>query len=430
MSSQLPRTRYSLSIALLACLVSHSVMAATLPGDQDLIRERQNRLLEDQQRRLEQLKELPGKEARPEAPAAPVDSRCFPIQTIELQGAEHLPVTQRERLLKPYTNQCLGVSQLNALLKDLTDFYIDKGLVTSRAYLPQQDMSKGHLQVLVVEGKLEGLKGADNSKLSDRELAMAFPGKSGEILNLREIEQAVDQLNRLPSNQAQMELTPGDAVGGSSVLVKNNPQKPWRASLSRNNDGQKSTGEQQWGTGFEWDSPLGLADQLILRGGHDAISDHQKTSKNAMLYYNVPWGWWNFSYSYNQSDYRSVAQGDGFDFKQTGDSENHQLRAERVIHRDALSKTSLNVGLSHLRTNNYIEDSRLAVSSNRLSELQWGINHMSAIRTAIDWPIPATANTPPRSATCNPSRCGASRSVSPAWPPANAAKTYCSAPSA
>ena len=117
MSSQLPRTRYSLSIALLACLVSHSVMAATLPGDQDLIRERQNRLLEDQQRRLEQLKELPGKEAMPEAPAAPVDSRCFPIQTIELQGAEHLPVTQRERLLKPYTNQCLGVSQLNALLK-------------------------------------------------------------------------------------------------------------------------------------------------------------------------------------------------------------------------------------------------------------------------------------------------------------------------
>ena len=186
---------------------------------------------------------------------------------------------------------------------------------------------------------------------------------------------------------------------------------------------------------------MGLADQLILRGGHDAVSDHQKTSKNAMLYYNVPWGWWNFSYSYNQSDYRSVAQGGSFDFKQTGDSENHQLRAERVIHRDTLSKTSLNVGLSHLRTNNYIEDSRLAVSSNRLSELQWGINHGRRVGSAfvnVDLGMQdgiglldaqaqherdqngnrlansATANTPPPSATCNPSRCGASRSVSPA----------------
>jgi hemolysin activation/secretion protein len=76
---------------------------------------------------------------------------------------------------------------------------------------------------------------------------MAFPGKVGEALNLREVEQLVDQLNRLPSKQAQMELTPGTQIGGSEVVVKNTPQKPWRASLSRNNDGQKSTGEQQWG---------------------------------------------------------------------------------------------------------------------------------------------------------------------------------------
>ncbi|QHD05017.1 ShlB/FhaC/HecB family hemolysin secretion/activation protein [Pseudomonas sp. R76] len=382
MPSLVPRTRLLLGVCLLTCFALNSAAAAPTPGDQDLIRDRQNRLLEEQQRRLEELKDLPGEAAKPVVPTTPVDARCFPIQDIEFKGADSLPASDRERLLKPYIGQCLGVSQLNELLKAITDYYIDKGLVTSRAYLPQQDLSKGHLQVLVVEGKLENLKGADNSKLSERELAMAFPGKNGDLLNLREIEQAIDQLNRLPSNQAQMELAPGDAVGGSSVLVKNNPQKPWRASLSRNNDGQKSTGEQQWGTGLEWDNPLGLADQLILRGGHDAISDHQKTSKNAMFYYNLPWGWWNFSYSYNQSDYRSVAQGDGFDFKQSGDSQNHQLRAERVIHRDALSKTSINVGLSHLRTNNYIEDSRLAVSSNRLSELQLGINHGRRIGSA------------------------------------------------
>ncbi|MFS2097298.1 ShlB/FhaC/HecB family hemolysin secretion/activation protein, partial [Pseudomonas sp. Pseusp11] len=88
-----------------------------------------------------------------------------------------------------------------------------------------------------------------------------------------------------------------------------------------------STGEQQWGTTFDWDSPLGLADQLMLRGGHDAMSDHQHTSNNAMLNYSVPWGWWNFSYTYSQSEYRSQAQANGFNFKQTGDSENHQLRA-------------------------------------------------------------------------------------------------------
>ena len=357
--------------------------AATTPGDTDLIRERQDRLLEEQRRRLEQLKDLPGKPAAPQAPAAPVDTRCFPIKTIELKGADALSEGERQRLLKPYINQCLGVPQLNQLLKVITDYYLEKGLVTSRAYLPQQDLSSGHLIVLVVEGRLEGLKGAENSKLSDRELAMAFPGKTGELVNLREIEQMVDQLNRLPSNQATMELTPGQNIGGSEVLVKNTPQKPWRVGLSRHNDGQKSTGEQQWGTSLDWDSPLGLADQLALRGGHDAVSDHQKTSRNAMLYYNLPVGWWNVSYTYSQSEYRSQIAANGFNFKQTGDSQNHQLRLERVVHRDAVSKTSLNTGLAYLRTNNFIEDSKLRESSNRITEAQFGINHGRRIASAF-----------------------------------------------
>ncbi|MBE8590807.1 ShlB/FhaC/HecB family hemolysin secretion/activation protein [Pseudomonas sp. MAFF 301449] len=383
MSFLLPRTRYFLCTLLLAYLSINSAVAAPTPLDQDLIRDRQNRLLEEQRRRLDELQDLPGKASKPETPALPADTRCFPIQDIELKGADSLSAADRTRLLKPYIGQCLGVTQLNELLKIITDHYIAKGRVTSRAYLPQQDLSSGHLQVLVVEGKLEGIKGAQGSTVTDRELAMAFPGKVGEALNLREVEQLVDQLSRLPSKQAQMELTPGSQIGGSEVLVKNQPQKPWRASLSRNNDGQKSTGEQQWGAGLEWDSPLGLADQLILRGGHDAISDHQKTSKNSMLYYNVPWGWWNFSYTYSESDYRAPGDLDGYKYKQTGDSQNHQLRAERVVHRDDVSKTSVNVGLTHLRTNNYFNDERLDVSSNRLSEFQVGINHGRRIGSAF-----------------------------------------------
>ncbi|UOK36229.1 ShlB/FhaC/HecB family hemolysin secretion/activation protein [Pseudomonas palleroniana] len=372
------RTRLSLLSAFFCLGAGGWAQAATqqaAPGITDLIRDRQDRLLEEQQRRLEDLKELPGKSATPTTPTGPADTRCFPIKAIELSGAEALSEGERNRLIKPYIDQCLGVPQLNEVLKVITDRYLAKGLVTSRAYLPQQDLSSGHLKIQVVEGKLESLKGAEGSGITDRQLAMSFPGKSGELLNLREIEQMVDQLNRLPSNQAQMELAPGKAVGGSDVLVKNTPQKPWRVGLSRHNGGQRSTGEQQWGASLDWDNPLGLADQLSLRGGHDAVSDHQKTSRNSMLNYSLPFGWWNLTYSYTESEYRSRAEANNFKFKQTGDSQNHQLRLERVIHRDALSKTSLSTGVAYLRTNNFIEDSKLAVSSNRLSEAQFGINH-------------------------------------------------------
>ncbi|WP_130925976.1 ShlB/FhaC/HecB family hemolysin secretion/activation protein, partial [Pseudomonas cedrina] len=318
------RTRIGLLSAFICLGAAGMAQAATpqnTPGVTDLIRDRQDRLLEEQQRRLEDLKDLPGKAATPAKPTAPADTRCFAINTIELTGADALSESERNRLLKPYIGQCLGVPQLNDLLKVITDHYLAKGLVTSRAYLPQQNLASGNLEVRVVEGRLEGLKGAEGSGITDRQLAMSFPGKPGDLLNLREIEQMVDQLNRLPSNQAQMELAPGKAVGGSDVLVKNTPQKPWRVGLSRHNGGQRSTGVQQWGASFDWDNPLGLADQLSLRGGHDAVSDHQKTSRNSMLNYNLPFGWWNLNYSYSETEYRSLAQASGFNFKQSGDSQ-------------------------------------------------------------------------------------------------------------
>ncbi|HGY9626836.1 TPA: ShlB/FhaC/HecB family hemolysin secretion/activation protein [Pseudomonas putida] len=378
-SGQCPAQGFFLCV-LFSCLIG---TAWASPGDQDLIRERQNRLLEEQQRRLDDLRNLPGQSSVPALPAHSEDARCFTIRTIELKGAESLSTFERDKLLKPFVGQCLGVAELNALLRAITDHYLARGLVTSRAYLPQQDLSSGHLRVLVVEGRVEGVRPEKGSGLSERELAMTFPSAPGELLNLREIEQMVDQLNRLPSNKTQMELRPGEKVGGSQVLVRNAPRKHWRASLSRNNEGLRSTGEQQANLGFEWDSPLGLADQLVLRSGHDVVSDHVHGSKNSAVYYNLPWGWWSFSYSYNESDYRSQAQANGFDFKQTGDSQNHQLRAERVVHRDTTSKTSLSAGLAHLRTNNYIEGSRLDASSNRLSEAQFGINHGRRLGSAF-----------------------------------------------
>ncbi|TLP57239.1 MULTISPECIES: ShlB/FhaC/HecB family hemolysin secretion/activation protein [Pseudomonas] len=367
-----------------ACLlVSLGVHAAPTPGEQDLLLERQRRLLDDQQRRIDELRNLPGQQqATPEAAGAE-PSRCFPIEHVQLDGVTLLPERTRRELVAPYEGRCVGVQQLNALLKAITAQYIARGYVTSRAYLPEQDLSSGNLRVQVVEGRLEGLAPGESSGLSPRELAMAFPGEAGHALNLRELEQMVDQLNRLPSNQVQMDLIPGQQIGASQVQVNNTTSKPWRASLSRHNNGQRSTGEQQWSAALEWDSPLGLADQLRVRGSHDAVSDHTRASKSGGIDYSLPWGWWTFDYRYSQSDFRSKFDAQGRTFAQTGDSQNHSARAERVIHRDSVSKTALSAGLSVLRTNNYIDDNWLELSSNRITEAQFGFNHGRRIGNAF-----------------------------------------------
>lgn len=136
---------FSLPRAVVLLLVTATPLlaqAAPTPGEQDLIRDRQDRLLEEQRRRLEELKDLPGKAATPAPQQAPQDSRCFNIDSIELKGADSLSAGERVALLKPWLGRCLGVTQLNDLLRAVTNLYIAKGLVTSRAYLPQQDLPR------------------------------------------------------------------------------------------------------------------------------------------------------------------------------------------------------------------------------------------------------------------------------------------------
>ncbi|MCQ4289499.1 hypothetical protein NA647_18985 [Pseudomonas stutzeri] len=101
-----------------------------LPGERDLIRDRQERLLDLQRQRLEDLQQLPGRDAV-EPEQVQDDQRCFDIHTISLKGATLVSAQQQATLVQPYQGKCLGANQLNALLKAITQFYIDRGYVLS-----------------------------------------------------------------------------------------------------------------------------------------------------------------------------------------------------------------------------------------------------------------------------------------------------------
>jgi hemolysin activation/secretion protein len=248
---------YCLCTFLFALLSQTVPVAATSPGDQDLIRDRQNRLLEEQRRRLEELKDLPGKAVKPRA-HRPGGQPLFPDQDIELKGADSLSATERERLLKPYIGQCLGVAQLNELLKAITD-------PTSRrpGHQPRLPAAAGPFQRPPASAgggrQTRRPEGRRRQQAVRARAGHGLSGQGGESLNLREIEQMVDQLNRLPSNQAQMELAPGKPSAAAKCWSKQ-PQKPWRAGCRATTTARKapasSSGAPAWNGTARWAWPI------------------------------------------------------------------------------------------------------------------------------------------------------------------------------
>ena len=95
------------------------------------------------------------------------------------------------------------------MLQSLTNAYVERGYVTSRAVLGPQDLSRGVLVIKIIEGRVESVGPDAASTMQPKQFLTIFPGVKGSVLQLRDIEQGLDQLNRLPSNNATMRIEPG-----------------------------------------------------------------------------------------------------------------------------------------------------------------------------------------------------------------------------
>lgn len=244
------------------------------------------------------------------------------------------------------------------------------GYVTSRAFMTPQDLASGELQIIILEGKVE--KVLFNGQLSVS-LDMAFPDISGKILNLREIEQGLDQINRLSRYNAQIKLLPSAQQGYSIVDIQSSEQKLSSLELGLSNSGQESTGEQQISLSVTGENLFKRLDQWNLTATKSAAFIDSKDSESLFLSADIPYGYWNVGFRTSYSTYLTTFSNQGFNFDSTGKTNSHDLDIKWLFFRDSISKSALKASVKHRREKNYILGSLVEASSRNLSStsLSW-----------------------------------------------------------
>lgn len=359
-------------------LLSQTASAALLsPADRDSIEQQQQQLLrQNQQQRdaLEQVQPL----QKPTTPATPgaLKGPCFTIQRIVLDGATLIDERQQQKLFAPWQGECLDMARINELTNSISDWYISRGYITSRAFLTEQDLRSGELHLFVLEGRLEKIR-MDNAPA--RELAMTFPGLEGKILNLRDIEQGMEQINRTRTTPVQIEILPGTQRGWSVVHLTATPEFPLRGAVSFDNSGQKSTGVGQINGSLTGNNLLGLADSWFVSGGRSSAFSNSKDAQNVAAGVSIPYGYSLLDYSYSWNNYLSTIDNNGYLWRSSGDTETHRVNLSHVLFRNGDIKTGVSVGLSHRINRNYLDDVLLQSSSRKLTSLLFGLNHTQKI---------------------------------------------------
>lgn len=306
-------------------------------------------------------------QGRPDASAA--GPGCRNIDQIALDGADNMPESQRILIAQKYAGQCLGVPEIEKILAELTKYYVDRGLVTTRAYLPTQDLSTGTLQILIVEGKIEKITVREEGRKSVHP-GNVFPSE-GALLNLRDWEQGIDQINRLSSNNASLDIQPGSDAGGSEVVIINKASSPFRGSFSVDNQGSASTGKTQLGVTLVSEGLLELNEQIMFT--HRWALPNDKASKQSVsdsLSMFIPFGYSTVSLSASKGKYVStIAAPSGASLVSNGDSSTQAVKFDRVIYRDQKTRFSMASGVTRKTGNNYLAGQFLGVSSRTLTVL-------------------------------------------------------------
>jgi hemolysin activation/secretion protein len=308
-----------------------------------------------------------------EWPVLPVESPCFRIdsfavevpatlpEAVRVEGASALPMDPFAFLndwLRHYEGQCVGKQGLDVLTKGLQGVILSRGYITTRVLLPAQDLSKGTLKFALIPGVIRNLKFADADTRGT--LKTAFPARDGDVLQLRDLEQGLEQMKRVPNQDATMQIVPGTSPGESDVVVTVKRTKPWSFVVSADNSGTNETGRYIGNVSLGLYNLLGLNDILSAGFNQDLqFGDHDLGTHGWNASYAVPWGYWTGTlYGYTNTYYQRVAQASQI-FVASGNAQTAGFKLERVVHRSQNDVTGVEFQLIKRFGASFIEDTEI-----------------------------------------------------------------------
>ena len=340
---------------------------------ENIQRQEQERIQRDQdeaRRPIERIDGIDTRSLQPKVDVPALGASCRDIREIVIKGATKLPDWKRERTISNFTGRCLNVGDIESLLAEITRYYIDDGFVTVRAYLPPQDLSEGHLDILVIEGVVESISIEDGNTRSVS-IANTFPDIEGRLLNLRDLEQGIDQINRLASNNAKLDIQPGKRPGESRVSIVNKPASRLHFNLASDNQGSESTGAVQTGFTASADNALGFNEFFSATHRQSTPNDYtRKYSGSDSFNFNIPFGYSSLSVGTSYSRYASVVRvPSGLELISSGNSKTSNVRLDRVMYRDSTTRASLAGTITTKGSINYLDGQLLGISSRNLTVL-------------------------------------------------------------
>ncbi len=359
-------------------------------GGEELIRQQQRE--QALQKRQEQTPDVrldtgttgdPGRLPKDESP-------CFTIDRLVLKGeaAERFQWALQAASGDQDSpiGRCLGSDGINLVMKRVQNAIVERAFITTRILAEAQNLKSGTLELTLIPGRIRAIRFTAESTARATQWN-AFPMGPGDLLNLRDIEQALENLKRVPTAEADIQIVPSEAAdarpGDSDLVVSWQQAFPLRINLAVDNSGSKASGKEQGSMTVSGDHLLALNDLFYFTLSNDLSSNEPPHGTHGRtVHYSLPFGYWLLGFTASDYTYHQTIAGTNQTFVYSGRSRNSDVRLSRIVWRDAISKTTLGIRGWQRASSNFIEDAELVGQRRQMAGWELNVSERIFIKDA------------------------------------------------
>ncbi|MBV9463331.1 MAG: ShlB/FhaC/HecB family hemolysin secretion/activation protein, partial [Verrucomicrobiae bacterium] len=191
-------------------------------------------------------------------------------------------------VVQRYLGKPVTMRSLNELARDVVLFYRENDRPVVDVIIPEQDITNGVVQFVVMEARLGQVKVEGNKHFTTEFLRDQVRMEKGDPFRESILRADLDWVNNNPFRLADFIYTPGTEVGTADLLMRVQDRRTWRVYGGYENSGNRLTGEDRVFAGFNWGNAFGLDHQLNYQFTTDPTFEHLR-AHSASYVIPLPW---------------------------------------------------------------------------------------------------------------------------------------------
>jgi hemolysin activation/secretion protein len=167
----------------------------------------------------------------------------------------------RQALTK-HLGKPFAASDIAAITRLIVNWYRSRQHPVIDVIFPQQKISSGTVQVLVVEYRAGQIRVEGNRWFARAIIRDGVHLQTGEAIDFNQLRQDLNALNRNPFRRVDAVFARSDVVGDTDLVLQTQDRLPLRVYATYDNTGLPVTGRDRYSAGINWGDAFGTDTQL------------------------------------------------------------------------------------------------------------------------------------------------------------------------